>query len=140
LPIPLRERLVEIQKLYTRRVYTHKVYSVKREVLASINRAFGERLRAAREAAGLTQVELAAVLDVAQKNVSAWESGKMPRAGRLEAIGRAVGVSVGSLFVALEVDVPKPAKRKRAHKKKDKPYTPQIKKRRKGNDGGAAAS
>lgn len=53
---------------------------------------FGERLRLAREAAGLTQERLADLLGVDQVQISKWERGNtQPRMDRLQRIGAAVG-------------------------------------------------
>lgn len=53
---------------------------------------FGERLRLAREAVGLTQERLADLLGVDQVQVSKWERGNtQPRMERLQRIGAAVG-------------------------------------------------
>lgn len=55
-------------------------------------KTFGERLRLARETAGLTQEQLADLLGVDQVQVSKWERGNtQPRMDRLQRIGAAVG-------------------------------------------------
>jgi transcriptional regulator with XRE-family HTH domain len=60
---------------------------------------FGQRLLAAREAAGLSQTDLAAKLGVSQSNVSFWESwDKPPRGEVLPKIAAAVGASVDELL------------------------------------------
>lgn len=55
---------------------------------------FPDRLREARSKAGLTQQELAAVIDVSKPTMSLYESGKMmPRDTKLHALADALGVS-----------------------------------------------
>lgn len=50
--------------------------SVKGHFLASTKKAFGKRLRSAREGLGLTQAQLGALVgDFSQKTVSWWETG-----------------------------------------------------------------
>jgi len=58
----------------------------------------GARIRRAREAAGLSQTQLAQRVGVADKQVSRWEHGQQPRPGRLEAIADALGVPAESFF------------------------------------------
>jgi uncharacterized protein len=66
----------------------------------------GDRIRAARERAGLGQLELAGVLGVTQAGVSAWESGKRdPGIAGLVRIAWALGVPVESLLPASEEDL-----------------------------------
>ena len=67
---------------------------VKGKVLESFNPAFGERLRIAREAAGLRQADLAKLMGVGQEQVSKWESGKLPMTKRLELLATSVGSTV----------------------------------------------
>jgi len=60
--------------------------------------SIGARMRAAREAAGLTQVELAARLGVRQAQVSLYESGaREPGAVLLWRWAQAIGCDVGAL-------------------------------------------
>lgn len=83
---------------YAESIYADRI-SVKGQFLSASNRAFGERLKAAREGAGLTQVQLAGKVGVPQKQVSAWESGQH-RPGtheRVAAAAYAVGATVGWL-------------------------------------------
>ena len=57
-------------------------------------------LRSAREAAGLSQTDVAAVLGVAQTTVSAWERGRIEITIRgLIDYAEAVGAPVNSLYV-----------------------------------------
>jgi transcriptional regulator with XRE-family HTH domain len=56
-----------------------------------------ERIRAARLAAGLTQKQLAAILNTHQSVVAGWERGLAPRAHRLPQIAAALGVTVDAL-------------------------------------------
>lgn len=59
----------------------------------------GARLREARQAADLTQVELAARLDVTQGMVSAWERGdRIPRTMSIFRLAMALGVSADWLL------------------------------------------
>lgn len=59
----------------------------------------GDRVRAAREAAGLTQLELAERLGWTKQALYAIESGQIrdPGVSRVAAIARALGVSVDEL-------------------------------------------
>ncbi len=66
---------------------------------AANNPSFGERLAAARKAAGFTQVELAAELGVSQRMVAYYESPTAtPPAHLLPAIAQALGVSIDDLY------------------------------------------
>jgi len=62
----------------------------------------GQRIRVARKAAGLTQVELAAAIDLTQPDISAIERGHRKPFGepirRLKAIAKAVGCDVAVFF------------------------------------------
>lgn len=61
--------------------------------------SFGQRLAAARKAAGFTQVELAAELGVSQRMVAYYESpNATPPAHLLPAIAQALGVSIDDLY------------------------------------------
>ncbi len=60
-------------------------------------------IRELREAAGLTQVQLAAKLDVTPGAVYGWESGRSePRASQLRAIARLFGVSMDMIDFEVE--------------------------------------
>lgn len=60
---------------------------------------FGDRLAAAREAAGMNQKELAKRLGVKVKTLSAWENDVTePRANRLQLISGLLNVSLGWLL------------------------------------------
>lgn len=62
----------------------------------------GDRLAAAREAAGLTQVQLAAKLGVKADTVDAWENDRRePRANRLQMLTGLLGVSLGWLLTGV---------------------------------------
>ena len=61
-------------------------------------RRIGERIRRARETAGLSQTELAQRLGVADKQISRWENGVQPRPGTLERVAAALGVEVERFF------------------------------------------
>jgi transcriptional regulator with XRE-family HTH domain len=68
--------------------------------------AYGQHLAALREAAGLTQQQLAAKLGVPQSNIAFWERwDKPPRGDVLPTLADALGVSVDAL---LGVAPPKP--------------------------------
>jgi len=56
------------------------------------------RIRAARETAGLSQTQLAQRLGVADKQVSRWEHGTMPRPATLERIAAELGVTANWFF------------------------------------------
>ena len=59
----------------------------------------GEKLTQARKAAGLTQTDVAAKLDVSRQAVSRWESGQSkPSTERLLALGELYGVSIDRLL------------------------------------------
>lgn len=60
---------------------------------------FGDRLAAAREQAGMTQVALAGKLGVKTGTISAWENDtKEPRANRLQMLSGMLGVSLSWLL------------------------------------------
>ena len=59
----------------------------------------GEKLTQARKAAGLTQADVAAKLDVSRQAVSRWESGRSkPSTERLLTLGELYGVSIDRLL------------------------------------------
>lgn len=59
----------------------------------------GGRIRRAREAAGLTQNELAQRINARESQVSLWESGKNePRVSTLRQIAEALGVRLAALL------------------------------------------
>ena len=63
-------------------------------------RAVGQRIRAAREKKGLTQEELAALVDISPTHVSVIERGtKIPRMDTFVAIANVLEVSADSLLV-----------------------------------------
>ena len=69
--------------------------------------ALGEKLTQARKAAGLTQADVAAKLNVSRQAVSRWESGQSkPSTGRLLALGELYGVSIDQLLNTENVEVP----------------------------------
>ena len=60
-------------------------------------------IRELREAAGLTQVQLAFRLDVTPGSVYAWESGRSePRASQLRAMARLFSISMDEIDFELE--------------------------------------
>lgn len=62
-------------------------------------KAVGDRIRAARLAAGMTQEELGEKLDVSFQAVSTWEQGKcLPDTDRLPELTKVLGCSMDSLF------------------------------------------
>lgn len=68
--------------------------------------AYGQHLTALREAAGLTQIQLAAKLQLPQSNITYWErSDKPPRGEVLPRLADALGVTADEL---LGVTPPKP--------------------------------
>ena len=70
----------------------------------------GDRLAAAREAAGLTQSALATRLGVRQKTLRAWESDlSEPRANRLQMLAAMLGVSLRWLLTGEGEGVEPPA-------------------------------
>lgn len=59
----------------------------------------GERIRAARQARGLSRAELARKLDVDSSAIAAWETGRnLPRATRRVSLARILSVDVQQLF------------------------------------------
>lgn len=69
--------------------------------------ALGEKLTQARKAAGLTQADVAAKLNVSRQAVSRWESGQSkPSTERLLALGELYGVSIDQLLNTGNVDKP----------------------------------
>ena len=66
---------------------------------ADTDTSFGQRLTAFRKAAGFTQVELAAALEISQRMVAYYESpGSTPPAHLLPHIAAALGVSIDALY------------------------------------------
>ena len=64
----------------------------------------GETIKRLREAKGMTQAELARRLDVGDKAVSKWETGKgLPDISLLESLAAALGVSLLELFAGAPV-------------------------------------
>ena len=57
----------------------------------------GEKLKAARKAAGLSQVELAAMVGCHQKDIARWEAGREPKALTLKKLAQALGCSMDDL-------------------------------------------
>ena len=69
--------------------------------------ALGEKLTQARKAAGLTQADVAAKLNVSRQAVSRWESGQSkPSTERLLALGELYGVSIDQLLNTGNAEVP----------------------------------
>ena len=69
--------------------------------------ALGEKLTQARKAAGLTQADVAAKLNVSRQAVSRWESGQSkPSTERLLALGELYGVSIDQLLNTGNVELP----------------------------------
>jgi transcriptional regulator with XRE-family HTH domain len=67
----------------------------------------GARLRALREAAGLTQAELAHRVGEKQTTLSLWErSGRPPRSDALPKLAKALGASIGALLGEAVGDAP----------------------------------
>ena len=60
---------------------------------------FSQNLQKAREAAGLSQAELARKVEVPRQHVSKWEGGKnLPSLENALALSRVLGLSVNELF------------------------------------------
>lgn len=58
----------------------------------------GEKLKAARKAAGMTQVQLAAALGCHQKDIARWESGQIePGVLTVKKMAQALGCSMDDL-------------------------------------------
>lgn len=57
----------------------------------------GEKLRAARKAAGLSQVELAEKIGCKQHHISRWEAGREPGALTLKKLAQALGCKMEDL-------------------------------------------
>ena len=71
---------------------------------------FGDRLAGAREAAGLSQRDLAQRLGVRLKTVAAWEDDAMdPRANRLQMLAGLLGVSIRWLLTGEGDGLDKPS-------------------------------
>lgn len=69
--------------------------------------ALGEKLTQARKAAGLTQADVAAKLNVSRQAVSRWESGQSkPSTEKLLALGELYGVSIDQLLNTGSVEAP----------------------------------
>ena len=69
--------------------------------------ALGKKLTQARKAAGLTQADVAAKLNVSRQAVSRWESGQSkPSTERLLALGELYGVSIDRLLNTGNVEAP----------------------------------
>ena len=64
---------------------------------------FGERLKAAREAADFTQAQLAKAAGCRQGAISRWENAAQPRPHHLAPLADALGVSVRWLLTGEEV-------------------------------------
>lgn len=70
-----------------------------KRITAAEAASFGERLAALRKAAGFTQVELAAELDISQRMVAYYEGpAASPPAALLPRIATVLGVSIDELF------------------------------------------
>jgi transcriptional regulator with XRE-family HTH domain len=68
-------------------------------VTASLRRLLGQNLQRAREAAGLTQLDVAEHFVINKATVSAWETSRgVPDALRLHALARLYGTSMEALF------------------------------------------
>lgn len=67
--------------------------------MGALHSLWGERIRLARHTAGLTQVQLAAAMGVAQQVVSAWEKGLYgPRDHKRIILARILGTTIEDLF------------------------------------------
>lgn len=72
----------------------------------------GQRLKRAREAAGISQARLAALVGVSPSTPYRWEAGKAnPQTGAMERkVAFALGVPVAEIFPCEEPDSPDPAR------------------------------
>lgn len=71
--------------------------------LVNVNGTFGLRLREARRAAGLTQTDLAALVEVTQTTISCWELGETePNIVKIRRLARVLKITVGYLLDAEE--------------------------------------
>lgn len=67
--------------------------------MGDLHSLWGERIRRARLAAGMTQVQLAAAMGVVQQVVSAWEKGLYgPRDAKRILLARILGTTADDLF------------------------------------------
>lgn len=57
----------------------------------------GEKLKAARKAAGLSQAELAERVGCSQHHISRWEDGTEPKARTLKKLAQALGCNMEDL-------------------------------------------
>ena len=70
-----------------------------------MNKAIGERIKAARKVKGLSQEDLGDLLGVSFQAVSSWETGKfIPDSDHLAALAKALDLSLDALFVDEEKD------------------------------------
>jgi len=77
---------------------------------ADTHATLGDRLAAAREAAGLTQPELATRIGVRARTLRDWENDQSePRANRLQMLAALLGVSLRWLLTGQGDDVPPPS-------------------------------
>ncbi|MCW2934069.1 MAG: hypothetical protein JWM19_5031 [Actinomycetia bacterium] len=60
---------------------------------AGVLMEFGELMRRLRENAGLTQLELATAIDVSERTVRTWETGKPPPAGKAHRVAELLGLT-----------------------------------------------
>jgi transcriptional regulator with XRE-family HTH domain len=75
------------------------MHSQRTNELEAINKRFGENLRRAREARGLTQEELAHLAGIHRTEVGLLErAGREPRLATLVKLATALGVPLGDLF------------------------------------------
>lgn len=74
---------------------------VRGNLLRTLKKLVGDRLKAAREAAGLSQDDVAQKLDVDQSRVSRWETGKnLPTGERRKRLIKLLRVSQDDIFGA----------------------------------------
>lgn len=73
--------------------------------MAERDKLVGERIKAARQAAGLTQWQLAEAVGVSRSAVAQWETGRTGQVGiNLSRIGAIVGVPAGELLEGTKSD------------------------------------
>lgn len=77
------------------------------EQLQQIDKVFGARLRAAREAAALSQSDVARSMKVVPQAVQKWEDGSsLPRLAKIYRLAKVLGVPVSYLIPDVETDLP----------------------------------
>lgn len=77
------------------------------EVSEKIEKVFGARVKAAREAVALSQSDIARSMKVAPQAVQKWEDGtSLPRLAKIYRLAKVLGVPVSYLLPDVETDLP----------------------------------